>query len=279
MKETGPLIIMLVIVAAIILSLHQKGGQISGAFKTTENFPKIQNSGPVYQAQNTTNYGSKSPFEGDITISDVMEPGRLAASEYIVLSSYSSESVNITGWSIVSEKTGNKIYIPGASYIPLIEIERPVIINGNQKIIIHTGSSPIGVSFRKNVCVGYIEEKIGFSPRLGARCPNIDNGNLPTQIENSSLCMEYINSLRTCELPKKNLPTMPAYCENFVKQNISYEGCVNTNKNSRYFYENEWRIFIKSRIPLWRQEKEGKNNQEILKLLDAQGRLVDTITY
>lgn len=278
MKETGPIVIALIIFAAILLSMHNNGGILKTRTSSTSSTHNTLT--PAVRGASTSGgYQNASPFSGDVSIDDVMEPGTFAGSEYIKLSTSTDEPINITGWSIVSEMTGNRAYITNASNLPLINAEGPIIIKGYQDIILASGSSPIDISFRTNMCTGYFEEKNFFNPSLSRKCPSVDDYDLSTQIEDSDTCMEYLNSLSTCELPKKSLPNMPSYCKNFVQENISYQGCVNSYKNSSHFYENEWRVFLKSRVPLWRQYKDGKNNQEILKLLDAQSRVVDTFSY
>ncbi len=274
MKEIGPIVIGLIVFTAILITMHQNGSLVGQSQNLTQN----QALGPTVRGASTQNNGAFSPYYGDVDIDDVIEPGTFAGSEYIKLESSTDEPINITGWSIVSEITGNKAFIPNASSIPLVESEKPIIINGYQKIILSSGSSPIKISFRENICTGYIEEKNLFNPSLYQRCPNIDNGNLPARIEDSDQCMSYINSLQTCKTPK-SFPNIPSYCEDFIIENASYGGCVKNYKNYKDFYRDSWRIFLNSKTPLWKREKDGKNNQESLQLLDAQGKIVDTFTY
>lgn len=281
MKEIGPIIVGLVLFAAILLALHNNGTlfkPVTGGLGPTKSLSPNKNIGKV-QGAHINGANNTSPFAGDIDIDDIVEPGTFAGSEYIILSTSTDEPVNITGWSIVSDVTGNKAVLGNASNLPLIDSEKAIVVNGYQKVIISSDKSPIGIAFRTNACTGYIEDKQNFNPKLEMRCPDLDNDNLPNQIEDSDTCMNYINSLSTCEVPPKSLPNMPQYCEDFIKENASYRGCVNLYKNSKNFFGKEWRVFLKSNMPLWKKDKDGKSNQEILRLIDAQGRTVDTFTY
>ncbi len=281
MKEIGPIVVALVLFAAILLALHSDGNLFntsSTGFGPTKDLTPNKGFGSV-QGAKTQGQGGLSPFAGDVDIDDVIEPGTFAGSEYLILTTSTKEPINITGWSIVSDVSGSKAIIGNASNIPLIEPEQAIMVNGYQKVIINSGKSPIDISFRTNICTGYLEYKTSFYPKVPLQCPYPTDGNLPDQIEDSATCMNYLNSITRCKDPTDTTVNIPSYCRDFVDKFVSHKGCVDLYKNSKNFYGKEWRVFLKSNLPLWRRDKYGKNNQESLRLLDAQGRLVDTFTY
>lgn len=281
MKEIGPVVMTLVIITAILLTLHNNGSLFNSSGEPlgpTQNLKPNKNLGSVRGAESGVP-GGPSPYASDIDIDDVVNPGTVASGEHIILSTSTSEPINITGWSIVSSANGNIAVIGNASNLALMQTEKPILVNGSQKIIIVTGKSPIGISFRTNLCTGYIEDEEDFNPHLPLSCPYITDLNLPDKIEDDEDCMEYIESIDKCETPPKKLPNLGKSCENFIKQNVSYQGCVNTFKNSSNFYGKEWRVFLKSNFPLWKRDDEDKNSEETIKLIDTEGRVVDTFTY
>jgi hypothetical protein len=185
----------------------------------------------------------------------------------------------MSGWSVVSAVSGNKVFVGNASPLPLIEQEKSIMLGKGQKMIIASAGSPINISFRTNICTGYIENKTQFSPSLPLKCPSLEDENLPSQIENNEECMDYLDSVPRCDDRGPDTFEVPNSCLSFVKENATYESCVGLHKNDNDFYGNEWRIFLKSNIALWRRNENNKDNQESIRLLDAQGLIVDMFNY
>ena len=178
------------------------------------------------------------------------------------------------GWKITSDVSGNTVVIGSASALPEILPTSPLYLSSGQKIILVSGHSPINISFQTNLCTGYFEDEKNFTPDLPLQCPAGKNEKIiPEKVENSETCMDFMNSLSTCEPLPKNLPNLPASCKKYITETISYEGCVALHKNNSRFYKQEWRVFIGSSFPLWQEEK------DTLRLWDTKGRLVDIYEY
>lgn len=216
----------------------------------------------------------------------ILERGGASSSdydtEYMIIKSdeRNSEKVNITGWILKSEITGEQVTIPKGVYLPFlskINTDEPVFLSPGDSAIITTGRSPIGISFKTNICSGYLEQFQDFYPYLDSRCPRpekepdfITTG--PNRLNDQ--CVDYVTRMSSCTINTKTLPLDMQYeCSSYISSQINYNSCVGRHKNEKGFYQDEWRIFLGRETELW------KERRETIKLLDANGRIVDTITY
>lgn len=202
--------------------------------------------------------------------------------EYLIIkSSRNNEGrIGITNWTIGSVVTGKKITIGKSSYLPYtsrINTQEPIYIYPGDKVYITTGRSPIGTSFRTNICTGYLEQFQNFNPSLKRSCPLPEDENDFVTIGPNAFndqCIDYIEGLPRCEINTKTLPlTMQNECITYIGREINYNSCVDKHKSDPDFYGSEWRIFLNRGDELW------KSKRETIKLLDANGKLVDTVTY
>lgn len=202
--------------------------------------------------------------------------------EYVVLqANLENEAVVIvSGWSIESLITNRKISIGNATRIfsGIISSETTVSLAPGEEIIISTGHSPIGVSFKTNKCIGYLEQFQDFTPRLSRQCPSPEDefnefsGILISPINDA--CFEFIDRMSRCKIPTETLPiTLSQECNNFITNTINYSGCVANHRNDLDFIGNDWRVFLNRNEELWREK------QETLRLLDWDGKTVDEFTY
>ncbi len=202
--------------------------------------------------------------------------------EYLIIESSkkNKEKINITDWTLESVITGKKIAIKKASYLPYtstVNTEEPIFLSPGDKAFITTGRSPIGVSFRTNLCTGYLEQFQDFYPTLKKQCPRpedekdfITTG--PNRLNDE--CIDYTERIPRCTLVTKSLPIDMQYeCSLYISSKINYNSCVGNHKNEEIFYGSEWRIFLNRDEELW------KSRRETIKLLDGNGNFVDSITY
>ncbi len=188
--------------------------------------------------------------------------------------------VNITGWKLQSAVTGKSITIPEASYLPYtstVNSKQDVFVSSGEKIYITTGRSPIGTSFRTNLCTGYLEQFQNFYPYLKKECPAPeDEDDFITTGPNAfnDDCIDYVENLSTCKINTRNLPLdMQHECQVYINNEINYNACVKKHKNEPGFYNQEWRIFLNRSEEMWKQKR------ETIKLMDSEGNLIDTLTY
>lgn len=216
-----------------------------------------------------------SPFKDYVIIKSLRKPENFASTEYVTIGTRTTNvPINLTGWSVVSKITGKKAIIGNASPLPQQQPEQPIIVESNNDLILVSGRSLTGESFRLNICTGYFEEERNFTPSLPIECPNIYKEVAPESLNMTSVCQNYINSFSMCELAKNQIPDdISGSCGDFVKRVATYSGCVELHKNDENFYKSKWMIYLNSRISLWLKK------DEVIDLFDAQGKLVDTYPH
>ena len=202
-----------------------------------------------------------------------------AKKEYveIIASKNNTQPVHITGWTLKSAVTGKSVVIGEGTYLARsgeVNPEDPIFLNPNDVALIATGRSPIGVSFKINMCSGYFEQFQDFAPPISKECPYAKSEDLPEGITDA--CTDFIEDIPRCETYIKALPLSLAndpQCQEYVSSKIHYSGCVELHKNDAKFYKPEWRIFFGRDQELWKEKK------ETILLLDNTGKIVDSVTY
>jgi hypothetical protein len=200
--------------------------------------------------------------------------------EYVVFSVSSSAKnpISTAGWKIVSKETGD-----GAPFPQGIETARsgrvntlsPITLKGGDQVILVSGRSPVGVSFKENKCTGYLEERQDFRPALSLQCPTGSqefakyfNGR-----DENGACIAYIRTIPYCATETQLSGNASNACDDFIETYLNYNGCVATHEQDPDFLSTTWRVFLGSSDELWR------NNRETITLLDAENKVIDSITY
>lgn len=235
------------------------------------------------QAAESKTFGDPSPFKGQAQIiSDGTARENSPQAEYIVVAAGigNTAPVDMAGWSLQSAYTGVRAFVPQSSSLFLMGTVNnlsPLQLAPGQSAIINSGVSPVGVSFRQNICTGYLGQLQPFSPSLANSCPSpaselpINAGNLQKYGET---CFDFLQTLPTCAAPLSEFPSnISSNCRAFAANALSYNGCVARHQSARDFLGESWRVFLNSRVELWR------NSHDIIRLLDAGGRTVDVLTY
>ena len=205
--------------------------------------------------------------------------------EYLILQASSSnvQPVNITGWALQSMVSNAFFNIPGGVRVyQLGEVNtaEDIILAPGEKVVIGSGVSPVGVSFRENMCTGYLGSVQNFEPRLNTLCPS-PRSVLPPTLENiknyGDSCLEFAVKFKRCTYLTSNTPgfsTLSLPCREYLQPKLTYTGCVLDNQNSPTFIgSGGWRIFLGSTTEVWR------NKYEVIRLLDENAHTVDVFTY
>lgn len=226
---------------------------------------------------------SSSEYSSLISFSKGSATATTPDKEYlqISLSKTAKNKVIITGWEIKSLISGVSVKIGEASWLPRLggtNTKNTIVLSPGEKIIITTGRSPIGVSFRINICSGYFEQFQNFYPSLKTECPDpygdIDEKYLSGPNVYNDACLDFIDRLRRCNVYTGQLPLdMQSQCQDFVTKKVNYNSCIDTHKNDESFYRNEWRVYLSRDAELW------KSKREVIELLDGFGKTVGTVTY
>jgi hypothetical protein len=187
--------------------------------------------------------------------------------------------VLITGWKLRSTVTGKEVVIGKGVLLPVtnqINSEDPIFIHAGDTIYINTGRSPIGLSFRTNLCTGYFTQFQAYNPSLRIDCPRPDSEALPyIDANNIDACQEYISNLNSCRIPVQ-LPTVSSIgyeCFSYIRDKINYPTCITNHKNDVGFYKSDWRIFLGLDERLW------KDRYETIELIDLRGKIVGTVAF
>lgn len=250
--------------------------------KTTIDVKKIEqevsdftSQSKLVQTEHDISYLSKNIIIDGKAGAGISEPNR----EYIRLltNDRNVEKISISGFVLKSGVTGLFGTIPLGTLVPLVgQVSELGIISldAGDRAIVSTGESPIGSSFKLNICSGYLEQFQDYTPTLRFMCPFPTDELKNTPLENDSACKDFVASIPRCNAYTGSIPrNLSSGCRTFITQNLTYNGCVAKHKGDKGFFDNEWRIFLGKNTEQW------KNSQEIIKLIDLKGNTVDAITY
>jgi hypothetical protein len=206
----------------------------------------------------------QADFEGDNRIDEVV--GLWADYD-------NKKPVSITGLKLKSKVTnksvvigkGVRIYNPGD-----VSFFDDVYIPPGGNAYIFTGSSPIGVSFQVNKCMGYLSRFQRAIP--STNCPRIRDEAFPPGVNFDDKCLDFISSIRSCETVT-DFAYQSYECQTFVSQRANYTGCVNYHRNDSDFLLSDWYVYLGKTESLW------KDRREIVELLDQNDKLIDYYSY
>ncbi len=227
-------------------------------------------------------FGTPSPFKSMVTLSGRESPvDGSALEEYIFVhaSGANTAPVSLSGWSLQSVLTGKRVPLPAASNLFVLGVVNPVTsvsLNPGQTAVVISGASPVGVSFRENMCSGYLAQFQTFVPDIERACPDPKNAmpKIPENLQRyGAACFEFVDNLTSCTFPGHTPSSLSSACKAFVTNTYTYNGCVNMYQYRTDFRKDVWRLFLNSTAPLW------SNSHDIIRLLDAGGRTVDVLTY
>jgi hypothetical protein len=202
-----------------------------------------------------------------------------AQKEYvrIIASEHNKGAPVLSGLVLTGSGKDVRRVLPKALNLPILgNVYEPtdVFVPPSGRVLISSGKSPIGASFRVNMCTGYLSQFQTFTPDLRHDCPEPIK-----ELENygpyeESSCRTFISNIPRCQTYSGSLPNnISLSCKNFVNARLNYNGCVARHKDEPNFYANEWRLFLESGTELW------KSKQELIRLLDAKDLTIDVLTY
>lgn len=221
-----------------------------------------------------------SRYENTVAISRVqrsIDP----AKEYVTLRNgtflnRTEASVPISGWTIESRKNG-RIVVPSAEEIPMIDAgTRQIILPPKGEIIITSGATTFGRSFRENVCTGYFTQYHSFTPSL-ATCSAIsfDAQRLLDSGYNGD-CVDFIKGIARCRIPAipyEKSGRIGSACIDHITNTYSYSGCVARFRDEKTFFKNTWRVFLNQPSHIF----DTLHDRVIVR--DSEGLIVDEFEY
>lgn len=226
------------------------------------------------------NFGEPSPYRGQVRIAEHAGDGGPDA-EYVAIQATESNSspVSLAGWSLQSAVTGIRGFIPrgaGVFVVGVVNPQQDIALDPGASAIVASGVSPVGTSFRENICTGYLSQQRSFAPSLSRSCPDPSQV-IPLTAENIRLygehCIDFVQTIPSCTFPLAMPADLSYECRAYVARKISYNGCVEDNRHRSSFLRASWRIYLGAGAELWR------NSHDVVRLLDAEGRTVDVLVY
>ncbi len=229
-------------------------------------------------------FGTPSPYYGIVSMNHYVSGAGSAnpENEYIeiTVAQNATVPVDISGWTLESAATGAAAVIPKGTEVPtsgIVNAVQDIVLTPGTQALIISGQSPIGASFRDNKCIGYFSTFQKFSPPLPQNCP-LPSDELASFYGGSgyirdAACVDYVNTLSRCQAVLSPPANTSGACQSFLVNYLNYNGCVNAHKNDANFEGATWRIYLGRTSSMWRPEN------EVVKLLDAQGKTVDAFSY
>ncbi len=222
-----------------------------------------------------------SPYAGKVHLQNGGSHGGVVSQEYVELQadSNNTQRTPITGWKIQSatNKRTAVIYQGIETYQPTLSSSLgSIVMNPGDVAIVSSGRSPVGVSFKENKCTGYLSQFQQFYPDLSQNCPlPLDEATLygnRDQTTNAA-CYDYLQGMSSCNTSLNPPSNLPDTCRSFVTSNLTYQGCLQRHMQDSDFKWTSWRVYLGYSEALWR------SSHEVLTLLDADGKLVDSIVF
>ncbi len=199
-------------------------------------------------------------LSGDLTFDGIAgAKGTTPDTEYVRLR---SEASIITIPSVVD------VLILGTTYT-----KKPAELTTGDRLLITSGRSPVGTSFRVNICSGYLGQFQTYTPELRKDCPLPSQEFARSGIRDEA-CREFVDVLPRCSTFEGVFPkNISETCKAFVAEKLSYNGCVFAHKNDTNFLTNEWRIYLGQTKELW------SNTGNSIRLVDTKENTVSTLSY
>ena len=270
------------------LSLPRSG---YGLGSTNVSLPGSSSGGGTLGGSNTTTlspllneaFGSISPYRGIVTMDHYVSGAGSSnpGNEYLQLrvAQNASVPVDISGWTLESDASGNSITLPKGTETPtsgIINAAQDIILTAGEQAIVISGQSPIGASFRENKCIGYFSDFQKFSPALPQNCPAPADelaASYGTGYIRDASCIDYVNTLSRCQAALTPPNGASSACQTFLAKYLNYNGCVTAHQNDADFAGTTWRIYLGRTNSMWRTQ------HEVIRLLDANGKTVDVFNY
>lgn len=202
-----------------------------------------------------------------------------AQKEYVIIASSQSMKgvATITGLTLGGTGYGITARLPQAASLPVLGTAyklTDVAVPANSRIIVSSGRSPIGTSFRANICTGYLGQFQSYVPTLTEACPEPLTELAAAGLSGDASCKAFVEDIPRCRAYNGSFPAdVSASCRAFVTGRLNYNSCVANNSGKTGFYTNEWRLFLEEKDELWKQKR------EVIRLFDKSGVAIDAVTY
>lgn len=228
--------------------------------------------------------------------------------EYITIDNSSSRPISITNWRLENGK-GARTYTLGgqtlqyASDTAIIpqgtkvispngrnNLESIILKPGEQAIVTTGGPGNISpytiVSFKENLCTGYLKEDYQFAGGLEKSC--VRPVSEPGVASLDKACRDYIANMQSCNVPEfggrdsagercnncvDGRSDLSSACVSFIKAHYDYPGCLSNHLGDSGFEGRVWHIYLHRPWEMW------ADSYETISLYDSSGALVTSYSY
>lgn len=226
----------------------------------------------------------ESPYVDMVDLRSGNARGTDPKSEYLTIhaNTQNTEPINVSNWYIESYVTNERVALPTGDRI-LERWRRPnptnILLEPGEHAYLMTAESPINVSFRENMCTGYLSEETAFYPSLSRSCPSPLQemekfGNI--DLDDDS-CFDFVERINYCtEVDDAAIDTadLSGACRRFIVNTLSHDDCVAKHRYDPFFDDvGMWHIYLDRDEDLWRSER------EIIRLMDENDRVIDVLEY
>ncbi len=181
-------------------------------------------------------FGEASPYRGQVTVSGA---GGASATdpdqEYVTIRASGTEPVTISGWKVISGASGRGETIPQGARLPRrsqVNDLAPIVLQPGEEAVIVTGDSPIGDSFKENMCVGYLAQRQSIVPSIQMSCPaasdEFERYYAGNKLKDDA-CYSLIQSTPSCKTPSDS-GRLSSACTALIDNHLDYNGCVDTHQ-------------------------------------------------
>jgi hypothetical protein len=195
----------------------------------------------------------------------------------IVANEYAKGPVSLASTTLRGSATKTDIPLPKAvEFLTLgvTALKTPVSLSPDARALVTSGRSPVGTSFRVNMCTGYLDQFQTYTPALRKECPSPSEEIAKTALAGESSCVAFVETLPRCRIYQGKFPAdISSACKTFVNEKLNYNTCALAHKTDAGFYKDEWRLFLDQTTELW------KKSGEIIRLLDNKGNTIDALSY
>ncbi len=224
-------------------------------------------------------FGNASGYKDFVTIDHSVSgiDGRDPDEEYITISvsGRADDPITVSGWRLEDPARGTSLTIPNGTLVPrsgAVNQTAPIVLQPGDDAVIVIGTSPVGVSFKENLCTGYFDEYQSFTPSLELSCPSpgAEYDDFYPGFDES--CAEYVDELPRCSVARPGNRVGNA-CRAFANTYLNYNGCVATHGNEEDFMSRTWRIYLGSKDEFFTRDHGS------VRLVDGNGKTVDLLSY
>jgi len=228
--------------------------------------------------------------------------------EYIYIENRGKTRVDITGWRLENSKSSRR-YVVGSGFTQFSSdvgiipqgakiispyggssLQNITLEPGDRASVVSGGPGNISpynvVSFKENLCTGYLEEDYTFPSGHEMSCVRPSN-----EVGLSGLdkeCKNFIDTLRVCHTPKyegldrdrekcrgcvDGKEGLSSMCVEYIQKHFSYPSCLANHMSDKNFEGDVWHIYLHRPWEMW------ADSDETIYLYDSKGGLISTTSY